>query len=377
MGGPGARKAGVQDAAKSRGVGLIRGYAGFDVTAAPEPTSRRLVQRLGTAIAGCCGRTSAGQIVRTRRSTLSAETRRSTSWRSDVTMASPRMAAPTTTTASITSAVRLLKGNSRIEDIDSGLVDLVRQVRALGIRSIAVPPLGSGNGGLDWDIVRPRIVHAFDSLPDVRVLLYEPRGEPPAHERPIGTEKPLLTVPRALYIALIGAYRRLDYALTLLELQKLAYFLQVAGEPLKLNFERAPYGPYAHNLNQVLRRLEGHYLAGATDTKPGTEIRLLDGAVKEASQFLEVKPAAHDRLDRVSRLIEGFETPYGMELLATVHLGCDGRPAGSWRCRRLPCGHTRVEFAQAAAHATRTCRSRLGETPRRRMGTFGTRLSVT
>jgi hypothetical protein len=116
----------------------------------------------------------------------------------------------------------------------------------------------------------------------------------------------------------MGAYRSLEYSLTLLEFQKLAYFLQVAGERLKLDFERGPYGPYAHNLNQVLRRLEGHYLFGATDTKPDTEIELASGAVEEASEFLKALPeAAH--LTRVAQLIEGFETPYGMELLATVH----------------------------------------------------------
>lgn len=65
---------------------------------------------------------------------------------------------------------------SRLEDIDAGLVDLVAQVRALGIRSIAVPPLGAGNGGLDWAVVRARVVAAVEGVPEVRVVLFEPVG---------------------------------------------------------------------------------------------------------------------------------------------------------------------------------------------------------
>ena len=211
------------------------------------------------------------------------------------------------------------RAGSRMEDIELGLVDLVAQVRRLGIRSIAIPPLGAGNGGLDWREVRPLIVAAFADVPDVRVLLFEPGAEPKPEDRVIGTEKPPLTLARALFLRLMASYRVPDYGMTLLEVQKLAYFLQAAGEPLRLRFERAAYGPYADNLNQVLRRLEGHYLRGATDTKPGTEITLMAGAEEAAAEALREHGDALARVTRVERLIEGFETPYGLELLATVH----------------------------------------------------------
>ncbi len=68
------------------------------------------------------------------------------------------------------------KGKSRMQDIDAGLEALVRDVARLGIRSIAIPPLGSGLGGLEWDEVRPRIEAAMQALPDVRVRIYEPRA---------------------------------------------------------------------------------------------------------------------------------------------------------------------------------------------------------
>jgi len=58
---------------------------------------------------------------------------------------------------------------SRLEDIRNSLRALVEDVQRLDIRSIAVPPLGCGNGGLDWQDVRPLIEAAFPELPDTQV----------------------------------------------------------------------------------------------------------------------------------------------------------------------------------------------------------------
>jgi O-acetyl-ADP-ribose deacetylase (regulator of RNase III) len=212
------------------------------------------------------------------------------------------------------------RGKSRIADIRSGLKALIDDVRRLGVRSIAVPPLGCGLGGLDWRDVRPMVEGAFLELPDVHVLLFEPVGTPEAKAMPVRTARPRMTPARALFIRLMDAYAALEYSRTLLELQKLAYFLQEAGEPLRLNYEAGHYGPYAANLNKVLELMEGHFIRGYGDSqKPQAEIELLPGAVEEATAFLAAKSESLARLERVSELIEGFETPYGMELLATVH----------------------------------------------------------
>jgi O-acetyl-ADP-ribose deacetylase (regulator of RNase III) len=218
------------------------------------------------------------------------------------------------------STKRHWRGKSRIGDIRSGLKALLDDVRQLGVRSIAVPPLGCGLGGLDWREVRPMIEDAFLELPDVRVLLFEPVGTPDAKAMPVGTARPRMTPARALFIKLMDAYAALEYSRTLLEVQKLAYFLQEAGEPLRLNYEAGHYGPYAANLNKVLELMEGHFIRGYGDSqKPHAEIELLPGAVEEATAFLADKSESLARLERVAELIEGFDTPYGMELLATVH----------------------------------------------------------
>ncbi len=209
---------------------------------------------------------------------------------------------------------------SRIEDIEAGLRALVEEIARLGIRSIAIPPLGCGNGGLEWSDVRPRIVRALEKVPDVRVLLFEPRGAPAATDMPIRTRRPQMTTGRALLVKLMEQYLGLAYRLTLLEVQKLAYFLQEAGESLRLRYEPGHYGPYAANLNNVLERIEGHYVRGYGDSqKPDAEIGLLQGATQEADAFLVSHKASRARLRRVAELIEGFETPYGMELLSSVH----------------------------------------------------------
>ncbi len=211
------------------------------------------------------------------------------------------------------------RGKSRLEDIKSGLHALVEVVKEKAIRSLALPPLGCGNGGLKWDEVRPLIEDAFSDLSDVRVLVFEPKGAPSAEKMRVATKRPKMTPGRAALIGLLENYAIPGYRLSLLEVQKLAYFLQVAGEPLKLEFEKGNYGPYSETLQHVLQRIEGHFISGYGDRSRGASIRLLPEVTSEARAFLIDHQDTIQRLERVSRLIEGFETPYSMELLATVH----------------------------------------------------------
>jgi len=215
------------------------------------------------------------------------------------------------------------KGKSRMEDIESGLVALVAELRSRGIRSIAIPPLGSGLGGLDWSDVRPVIEAAMQAVPDVRVRIYEPKGAPEAEKMQHSKNVPAMTAGRAALVELMNRYVRglLDPTISLLEVHKLMYFMQEAGQPLKLNYVKAPYGPYAENLRHVLLAIEGHMVAGYADggDAPQKPLALVPGAVEEASAFLAAHDETRARFDRVGHLVEGFETPFGLELLSTVH----------------------------------------------------------
>ena len=227
------------------------------------------------------------------------------------------------------------KGKSKIEFIDTGLKALIADIKRLNIQSIAIPPLGCGNGGLEWGEIRPKIDLAFATLPDVRVLVFSPTGAPKPEQMKIGTAKPHLTTARALFIALMENYAIPGYKLTLLEIQKLAYFLQEVGEPLNLKFEKKYYGPYAENLNHVLIRLEGHYTRGYGDRTKDAEIFLLPNAAKEAISFLTENKESKERLNQVSEIIRGYETPYGMELLSTVHWVMAKDPSLTTNCEMV------------------------------------------
>jgi O-acetyl-ADP-ribose deacetylase (regulator of RNase III) len=215
------------------------------------------------------------------------------------------------------------RGKSRMEDIEAGLDALVQEIHVRGIRSIALPPLGSGLGGLDWRQVKPRIVAALGALPGLEVTLFEPAA-PPAEGRGMAVpDVPRMTPGRAALVGLIHRYLGglLDPFVTLLEVHKLMYFMQAAGEPLRLRYAKALYGPYAGNLGKVLAQVEGHLVAGYHDggDAPDKELTLVPGAVKDALAFLDAAGETRARFDRVARLVEGFETPFGLELLSTVH----------------------------------------------------------
>jgi O-acetyl-ADP-ribose deacetylase (regulator of RNase III) len=215
------------------------------------------------------------------------------------------------------------RGKSRIEDIDAGLEALSKDIRARNIRSIAIPPLGSGLGGLDWRAVRLRIEAALRDLDEVRILLFEPHAAADAKPVTVSRDVPRMTEGRAALVGLMHRYLGglMDPFVTLLEVHKLMYFLQEAGQPLRLNYTKGPYGPYAENLRHVLRAVEGHLVSGYADggDAPEKPLELVPGAVRDAEAFLAQHTETRARFDRVADLVEGFETPFGLELLSTVH----------------------------------------------------------
>ena len=213
------------------------------------------------------------------------------------------------------------RGKSSLESIREGLKDLVAQVKRLRIRSIAVPPLGCGNGGLEWSEVRPLIEGAFAELPDVEVRLFEPSGAPDPKSMEVKTRRPRMTAGRAAILKVLDTYRALEYGLSRIEVQKLAYFLQEAGEELKLSFVKHQYGPYSEELRHALNRMEGHFIRGLGDGVVEAEIEPVEDALAEAEEFVKANghAALEKHVERVAQLIEGFQSPYGMELLATVH----------------------------------------------------------
>lgn len=215
---------------------------------------------------------------------------------------------------------------SRMEWIESGLEDLRRVIREKEIHSIALPPLGSGNGGLVWSQVRRRIEAALGSLSNVEVVVYEPTRKYQNVAKREGVEK--LTPARALVAELVRRYWILGIECTLLEIQKLAYFLERSIEKhavenvLNLEFHADKFGPYAPRLTHLLNALDGSYLhcdRRLADAGPFDVIRFDDRKKERVALYLATEAKAfRPALEATTEIIDGFESPLGMELLATV-----------------------------------------------------------
>jgi O-acetyl-ADP-ribose deacetylase (regulator of RNase III) len=216
---------------------------------------------------------------------------------------------------------------SRLEDIQSGLDALIRTAVDLGLASIALPPVGCGNGGLDWSIVRPLIIEKLGGL-DIEIRLYGP-GTPAPEEMPVRTPRPELTKGRARLLAGLHRYSTLAYAAgvavdtntSLLEAHKVVYLLQAAGASMDYRFARGHYGPFSNDLNRDISVLEGHYLIGYGDGTGGAraDLRMLPAA-ELAEDRLTGDPDFAAAWQRVESAVCGYEYPDGMELLSTVHL---------------------------------------------------------
>lgn len=215
---------------------------------------------------------------------------------------------------------------SKLEWIEEGLADLRHFIEEHAIRSVALPPLGSGNGGLDWEEVRPLIIRAFASLRDVTIIVYEPTPGYQNVAKRDGVEK--LTPARALMTEIIRRYWVLGIECTLLEVHKLAYFLETSirsralPDPLNLEFRADRYGPFSPKLRHLLNALDGSYLhceKRLSDATPLDVIGFDDKKMDRVALYLVSEAKGYQEpLDATASLIEGFELPLGMELLGTV-----------------------------------------------------------
>jgi len=219
------------------------------------------------------------------------------------------------------------RAKSKMEWIEDGLIDLRCFLLEHHIKSVAIPPLGAGNGGLKWQEVRQNIEAALGDIEDVEILVFEPTRQYQNIAKRTGVQK--LTPARALIAELVRRYWVLGMECSLLEIQKLAWFLEreieqtASDNPLKLAFKANQFGPYADRLRHLLEALDGSYLrcekrisdAGALDVIWFDDA--MKGKLLSYLDSVEMKPYTH-ALERTVKLIDGFESPFGMELLATT-----------------------------------------------------------
>ncbi|WP_100464615.1 type II toxin-antitoxin system antitoxin DNA ADP-ribosyl glycohydrolase DarG [Mycobacteroides abscessus] len=220
---------------------------------------------------------------------------------------------------------------SRLEWIEEGLSDLRRVIAQLGIKSIAIPPLGAGNGGLNWVEVEPLIRSAFADDPDIRVQLYSPSAGPRNVAAP--RKKPRMTPGRALLLGLVDQYVSVRSAVdplagtgaSHLEIQKLLYFASKALPIPNMAFTQGKYGPYSDSVRHMLQEMEGGFTCGFGDGDDRVlALRPVEVTVEGKQQLVHFLDSPESRsvtetVDRVLEIVAGFEGAYGIELLATTH----------------------------------------------------------
>lgn len=215
---------------------------------------------------------------------------------------------------------------TRIEWVERGLAALRAFILEHRVKSIAVPPLGCGNGGLDWPDVRDLIEASLGDLPDTRVIVYEPTAAYQNVAKKRGVMK--LTPARAMISELVRRYSVLGIECTILEIQKMAWFLErFIGQyrlpnELDLRFEANRFGPYADRLKHLLDSLDGSYLAcdkRLADASPFDSIRFKESEGPRVELFLRTEAKEYqEAFEHLLDFIDGFQSPLGMEVLATV-----------------------------------------------------------
>jgi O-acetyl-ADP-ribose deacetylase (regulator of RNase III) len=215
---------------------------------------------------------------------------------------------------------------TKFEWVEDGLADLRKLILEKNIHSIALPPLGCGHGGLDWQKVRPLIEKMLGDLPNTKITVYEPTAKYQNVAKKTGVEK--LTPARALIVEMIRRYDILGIECTLIEAQKLAWFLERSinrlglQNPLDLRFEANRYGPYAHRLTHLLNGLDGSYLhcdKRLADAEPLDVIWFEETKREKVELYLRTEARDYlSALETADNLIDGFQSPLGMEVWATV-----------------------------------------------------------
>lgn len=212
------------------------------------------------------------------------------------------------------------------EWVHEGLHALKAFISQNQIKSIALPPLGCGNGGLDWPVVKQWIEASLGDLPTTQVIVYEPTEKYQNVAKKQGVMK--LTPARAMISELIRRYAVLGIECTILEVQKMAWFLERFVEHYQLpntldfKFEANRYGPYADRLTHLLSTLDGSYLAcdkRLSDASPFDSIRFKESEGQKVELFLKTEAKEyHVAFEKLLLFIDGFQSPLGMEALATV-----------------------------------------------------------
>ena len=207
---------------------------------------------------------------------------------------------------------------SEYEYIEKGLADLLHVIDFYKIKSIAIPPLGAGNGGLEWQKVKELIIK-YLSETDIEVLIYEPSSD--IREK-LKKERVKLTAARALLLYVLYDLVRNGEYVSEFSSEKVAYFLQRfgAGKYFKLKYQPNFYGPYSSKVRFLLNALNGSYIMGYSDInkKPFDPLTVIADGLPEVKEFVEAKPELREIAEKTTEFLTGFYSDFALELLSSI-----------------------------------------------------------
>lgn len=227
------------------------------------------------------------------------------------------------------------KKPSEYSYIEEGLKSLRNEIIIRNITSIAIPPLGSHNGGLDWLVVKRMIINHLQDL-NCQIFLYEPSD---AIIEKLKNERVKLTPARAMMLDVLCDMVSYGEFASVFAAEKVVYFLQRKGaqDIFNIEYARGFYGPYSKGkIAHVLYYLNGSYVRGmgGMQTKPFEEIWMLNDTYQVVEDYLntEENKKYKDICEQTKQFLRGFYSTYSLELLSTIDfiLQNDGR-LSNWK----------------------------------------------
>lgn len=202
--------------------------------------------------------------------------------------------------------------------IESGLDDLVKIIEEEQINSVAIPPLGAGNGGLEWEKVK-KIIEQKLSLLNIEIFIYEPTAQ---IKEQIKKERVKLTDARALLLYVLYDLVKNGEYVSEFSSEKICYFLQRFGAEkyFKLKYEPNFYGPYSGKVRFVLNILNGSYIMGFSDMnkKPFESLTIVANGCDTVKKHIQDKQELLEIANKTMTFLNGFYSDFALELLSSV-----------------------------------------------------------
>ncbi len=209
---------------------------------------------------------------------------------------------------------------SEYEYIEKGAKELVKVIKEREIKSIAIPPLGAGNGGLNWAKVRSILeTHILPLRNDCDFIIYEPNN---TVKETLKNERVKLTDARAMLLYMLFNIVENGEFISEFSSEKVCYFLQRFGakDIFKLKFQQAFYGPYSNKVKRLLSLMNGSYLTGFAnmDKRAFEPLSLIMDSKDTVSGYLNERKDLKKLCVNTNEFLTGFYSTFGLELLSTI-----------------------------------------------------------